>query len=239
MERVAFLLEASGERVGCLLNPASLVVRRQAGLKPARSIGGPVSGGGLAEDPLLFVGGGCTELVLELLFDVSIGGSTIRATDVRELTRPLCQLAERSELVDGRLRAPRVRFVWGKAWDVPGVVAAFAERLEHFTAGGVPRRSWLSLRLVRSDEPTTPGAVTSTPFISEANGPSSPVVHEVIGGGRSPDGSERGGSQRLDELAQRYYGDASLWRLIARENDLDDPFGLKGGAVLRIPPRGE
>lgn len=243
MERVAFLLESSGERIGCLLNPTSLVVRRTAGLKPARSIGGPVSGGLFQDDPLLFVGGGTTELTLELLFDVSIAGSTVEASDVRELTRPLSQLAERSELALGELRAPQIRFVWGKAWNVPSVVVAVAEKLEHFSSDGVPRRSWMSLRLWRTAEPAiAQGSPASAPS-SLAPSPGRPaapssVMHEVIGGGPGADGSERAGSQRLDELAQRYYGDASLWRLIAQENGVDDPFSIKGGAVLRIPPKG-
>ncbi len=39
MERVAFLIEETGERIGCLLNPDSLVIRRSAGVQPRRSAG--------------------------------------------------------------------------------------------------------------------------------------------------------------------------------------------------------
>ena len=35
MERVAFLIEETGERIACLLNPESLVVRRIAGASAA------------------------------------------------------------------------------------------------------------------------------------------------------------------------------------------------------------
>lgn len=34
MERVAFLIEPTGERLGCLLNPESVILRRAAGLQP-------------------------------------------------------------------------------------------------------------------------------------------------------------------------------------------------------------
>jgi hypothetical protein len=43
---------------------------------------------------------------------------------------------------------------------------------------------------------------------------------------------------RLDDLADRHFGDARLWRLIAWYNDVADPFRLATGQVLRIPPGG-
>ncbi len=152
MERVAFLIEASNQRIGCLLNPENLVMQRQAGVRSRRSASGQVAGPGSGEDPLLFTGGGRTQFDLDLLFDVDLSGSTIRAKDVRELTRPLQQLAENSVQNQNPRRLPLVRFVWGKTWNIPGYVTAVVERLEAFTPDGVPQRSWLRLRFVRADE---------------------------------------------------------------------------------------
>ncbi len=126
MERVAFLLEPSGERIGALLNPETLVMRRAAGLRPRRALGGAVAGGGPLDDPLLFTGGGTTELLLELLFDVSLLGSSIQTEDVRDLTQPLWRLAENSIAEGGFGRPPRVRLVWGKRLNEPAVVASIA-----------------------------------------------------------------------------------------------------------------
>lgn len=225
MERVAFLLESTGERLRCLLNPQQLTIRRVAGVRPRAGVFA-----GAPDDLLLFTGGGTTELKLELLFDVTLPGSTIRSEDVRDLTQPLWRLAENGEVAEGFARPPRVRFVWGKAWNVPGVVASVAERLEHFTAGGTPRRSWLRIRLLRTVEP--PGA--APPARAELPLPSAGV--ELVGSGGAP--SEQGApGDRLDQLAQRYYGDPSLWRLIAAANEIDDPLHVPGGTVLRIPPR--
>jgi nucleoid-associated protein YgaU len=42
--------------------------------------------------------------------------------------------------------------------------------------------------------------------------------------------------ERLDEIAARYYGDPSLWRLIADFNGVADPGHLAPGSILRIPP---
>src|SRR5918992_121849 len=101
MERVAFLLEETGQRVGALLNPESVVVRRQAGVRRRRSVAGGLTGTALADDPLLFTGGGRTELELELLFDTSLVGSTMVSDDVQGLTRPLWELAENVTGPDG------------------------------------------------------------------------------------------------------------------------------------------
>jgi hypothetical protein len=241
MDRVAFLIEPEGTRLGALLNPETLVVRRTAGLRPRRALGGSLTGVGLADDPLLFTGGGSTELRLELLFDVALAGSTVTTEDVRDLTRPLWQLAENAHPEDGYGRPPLVRFVWGKSWNIPGVVAAVAERLEHFTATGAPRRSWLSLRLLRVEEDTAQDL--EAPRVSEsamgtqveqavaALPPEAFDAHEVIGGGPEP-----GQGQRLDEIAWERYRDPSLWRLIASVNGIDDPMRLESGRVLRLPP---
>ena len=152
MERIAFLLEETGERIDCLLNPESFIVRRVAGVQPRRSIGGPLTGAALTDDPLLYTGGGRTELTLDLLFDVSLATSPTPIEDVRMMTQPLWNLAEnRTDDTSGK--PTLVRFIWGKAWNVPAVVAAVAERYEYFTLEGIPQRSWLRLRLVRVSEP--------------------------------------------------------------------------------------
>lgn len=163
MERIAFLLEETGERIDCLLNPESFVVRRVAGVQPRRSIGGPLTGAALTDDPLLYTGGGRTELTLDLLFDISLATGPTPLTDVRMLTQPLWNLAE-NRTDDNSGKPTLVRFIWGKAWNVPAVVAAVAERYEYFTPEGIPQRSWLRLRLVRVSEP----GAEETPFEDES-----------------------------------------------------------------------
>ena len=126
MERVAFLVEATGERIGCLLNPETVVVRRSAGLRARRTAGGLLTGARLSDDPLVSTGGGRTELELELLFDVTLGGSTVTTDNVQDLTRPLWSLSENAESSDAFGAVRPVRFVWGKTWNIPVVVAATA-----------------------------------------------------------------------------------------------------------------
>jgi hypothetical protein len=143
MERVAFLIEETGERIVCLLNPESVVVRRTAGVRPRRSIGGSLAGSELADDALLFTGGGTTEMFFNLLFDVSLSETKTEVKDVRDLTSPLWKLAENSGESKTYGEPPRVRFVWGKSWNVSGVVAAVSERFDYFDMAGVPRSNRL------------------------------------------------------------------------------------------------
>ena len=244
MERVAFLIEETNERISCLLNPETLVLRRLAGVRPRRSVSGGLTGIGLADDPLLFTGGGQTELELELLFDVTIAGSSTTTSDVRDLTGPLWNLAENAGREDGYGRLQPVRFVWGK-WNMPGVVVAVAERLDYFTSEGVPRRSWLRMRFRRVIEQrdrlgaNQPGASADqardmAAEMEEAVSSGGALVrtHEITGGSSDPDDIP---GERLEEIAERTYGDASLWRMLALFNNIADPLSIPAGMVLRIP----
>lgn len=235
MERIAFIVESTSERIGALLNPDALVVRRQAGVRPRQSAGGQLAGAGLADDPLLYTGGGRLELDLQLLFDVEL--ADLATEDVRELTAPLWQLAENSGQPSDSSRGPQiVRFVWGKSWNVRGVVSAVAERLERFTAAGMAQRSWLSLRLLRvaetaaTSEPTVPTVPPLAQLDAAAQtAPGVPAAHQVIGGGGDV-------GESLYDLAYTYYGNPGMWRLIASFNGITDPLRVAPGTLLRIPP---
>jgi hypothetical protein len=239
MERVAFIVEETGDRIDCLLNPDTVVVRRQAGLRRRRTAGGIATGTNLADDPLMATGGGRTELELELLFDVTISPTEPPIENVQDLTRPLWALAENTAR-DGEFGAPPlVRFVWGKTWNVPTLVVSVAERFERFTITGVPERSWVHLRLSRVAEPATPRVEAAPPAEGEA-APSSAMTlpdipedqltfHEVTGGDDQP-------GERLDEIATRYYGEPGLWRVIAVYNGIADPLQVPPPRILRIPP---
>jgi hypothetical protein len=220
-----------------MLNPETLVMRRTAGIRPRRSVSGPLTGTGLADDPLLYTGGGRTILELDLLFDVELPDARSAVADVRELTTPLWQLAENTQQEQrsgSKYGGPaQVRFLWGKAWNVPAVVLSVAERYERFTRLGQAQRSWMRLRLLRVNE-TTPQPRPPTSF----------RLADVPASSRTPDETwgvhERVQGERLDEVAERVYGDPSLWRLIAAANDLDDPAdgaSFAGDGLLRLPPK--
>jgi hypothetical protein len=251
MERVAFLIEKTGERVSCLLNPENVVMRRTAGVARHGVATGVITGVALSDDPLIATGGGVTEIELDLLFDVDIARdlmsvqardeSTVAGElasanlDVRELTRPIWDLAENADAPDGYGAPPVTRLIWGKSWNFPGVVIAVSERLQRFTTEGIPQRSWLRLRMRRVlddaarlpvKKPTTP--LFEAPLPGEVAGSSSPPTMEV-----SVDTSGLP-SPRLDEIAYQLRGDPSAWRDIAAANGIDDPLDLHEGIVIRL-----
>ena len=249
MERACFLLEETGQRLSCLLNPDSLVVRRVAGVRTRRSIGGRLTGAGLSDDPVLFTGGGTTHLELDLLFDTQLDGSSVVTTDVQDLTRPLWELAENVASVDGAARLRTVRLVWGKSWNVPAVVVAVAERFERFDPSGSPQRSWLRLRLLRVATSAATSATVAQPAAGFAVPPDGSVpedqeiIHEVQGGTTTADHEGADGQplappvgERLDLIAARYYGEPSLWRVLAAYNGIADPTRIPPPSTIRIPP---
>lgn len=245
MERVAFLIKPEDIRISCLLNPETIVMKRNAGVTPRQSIGGPVCGADMADAPLLFTGGGHTWLDMELLFDVNLPGSTRTALDVRDLSGPFFQMAENRSEETGYAGPPVVRMVWGKSWNIAGVITHVAEKLECFNASGVPSRSWMKLRLRRVMEEESEEADSS--FDWAAASETSMKLIELLEqysspgrGGESDPVTERSDTclftERLDLLARKYYGDPALWRFIAVFNHITDPFEPPGNVVIRIPP---
>lgn len=235
MEKAVLLINHSGTHLRCLLNPEQLTFKRDAGIGSRQSLGGPLAGTDLSDDPLLYQGGGHTEFTLDLLFDTSLvpqNQETAPVADVRELTAALWNLAENSA-PDARYgRPPTVSFLWGTRWNQRAVVAAVSERLEQFTREGNPRRSWLRLRLLRvgrqeSPEPDQPTA----PPVTDDEARQRLARSEMVS--RDPVGGNQGG-ERLDQIAAEHFGHAGYWPLLADINGLDDPLNPEGGP-LRVP----
>ncbi|WP_064741884.1 CIS tube protein [Hamadaea tsunoensis] len=229
MERVAFLIEETGERVDCLLNPETVQVTRVAGVRARAS-----TGAGLADDPLVFTGGGRTELVLDLLFDLDFVEQQVRPTDVRALTRPLWMLSENSAVENGWVRPPKFSLFWGKAWQVSGIIVAMAERFDAFTLDGTPRRSWLRLKMVRVAEDAAAAQKGFEEELAEAGTPAAAPGSAVIATG---DGAAETGYSgvRFDLLAHDALGSPLRWRLLAEHNRIANPFEIPPGTPLAVP----
>ena len=52
------MIEKTGANISCLLNPESLVQRRQAGITTLSGATGQITGSGLSDDPIVATGGG-------------------------------------------------------------------------------------------------------------------------------------------------------------------------------------
>jgi hypothetical protein len=253
MERAVFVMESDNSHLPCLLNPEGVTIQREAGVRMRTLSSGPIVADGSSHDPLLYTDGGRTELTLDLVFDVSlVSGITQSATpdtvpapaveDVRDLTRPLLELAESST------RNPEnyvtfARFIWGKAWNLRGLVLAIAERLECFTDAGVPQRSWLRMRFVVVPEDAEQSADTGANAglklpvtLDEVKkiDPDEVLSHFTLSDAVTSSGDPS--SERMDEIAYHHYGDPTLWRLIAAFNRIDDPLADHSGRLLQVPP---
>ena len=88
----------------------------------------------------------------------------------------------------------------------------------------------MRMRMLRVDDDTS---AEPAPLIDAT--PDETQVHEIA----PSDVEEAPPIMHIDELAYRYYGDPSLWKEIARINNVDDPLRLPSGALLRMPPRDE
>ena len=238
MERVTFLIEGTHARLTCLVNPEDredgLTIQRSSGATREQS--SSLTGSNLSDDRVVSRGRGDTRLSLKLLFDVALPGSTIRTNDVRDLTRPFWDLTEYRGQSPQALELRRVRLFWGKGWEIPAVVESVAERYERFAANGLPQRSWLTLGLMRVDdplpspEPPSLHPATQMPTVEQLAAASNPSwgAHEKLGNGVQ--------GEHLWQLASRYYGDPRLWRLIALANDVANPLRIQAGKLLKIPP---
>jgi hypothetical protein len=246
MERVAFLVEPGGERIACMLNPESLVMRRWTGVRPMRPVGALAAGNTIGDDPLLQTGGGTTEVVVDLLFDVSLAEGPAPLNDVRDLTRPLWQLSENARPSQPGARV--VRFVWGKTWNVRVVIAAIAERVESFDGDGAPGRSWLRMRMLRIDDPApreqaassiAPQALAGaeTQMLQIPPLPESAPGLDAVPGEESVLGDDAP-PVRFDNIAWESYGDCSVFKDIAEYNGIEDPFRLER-FVLELPSLAE
>jgi hypothetical protein len=241
LERAVFVIEPSGERVSCMLNPNQLVFRRSTGFVARRSLAGAFSAVHATDDELLFTGGAVTELLVDLVFDVTLPGSSNTTQDVSELTRPLWTLAEAATFDTGYRQPSFARFIWGKAWNFLAVVAEAAQRFEHFATDGTPRRCWLRLRLVRVPEIETADGAGVVPVDGDGAVPELP--DDGTGAAAAPEpadptaapASDDPPTQRLDVVAFQNGLDPADWRDIALANDVVDPLNVPWGQALHLP----
>ncbi len=239
MERIVFLLR-DGTRLSCMLNPESILARRQAGIARRASGVESITGRNLTDDPLLYTGGGVTEYILELLFDLAVAGSTVNTSDIRELTGPLWRLSENSVSSDGEPRLPVVRLIWGKTWNVAGVVAQIAERLEAFGPSGAPRRSLITMQFLRvndDDDQPRPAPALSSGELAAIDQLRWDTVRGASAQARDSVVSDRIVRGRADVIASSLYRTESLWRLVLAPNGISEPFQDLTGQPLTLLPR--
>jgi LysM repeat protein len=208
----AYLDTETGDRLPCLFNPATLTValanRWQGDETPGKS----------APD-LYFAGTTSGSFDTELVFDTTDTGKP-----VTDYTSKLVHVMRIDPSLPGhdasrnRGRPPWIRFHWGDLHSFKSVVERLQLSFTYFGADGTPLRARASITLRQyEDDPTW------APQNPTSGTPNPHRVHVVRAG------------DTLDRLAARYYGDPTIWRLIAEHNAVEDPFRLAPGLLLRIP----
>ncbi|GAA2756220.1 LysM peptidoglycan-binding domain-containing protein [Actinopolymorpha rutila] len=166
---------------------------------------------GLSSPIIQFVNGNAQVLTMDLLFDTYTDGG---GADVTATTRPFLDMVA----IDGDLHAPPpVEFRWG-SFAFRAVVSKITQKLTMFRSDGIPVRATLS--------------VTFKQYKTIAEQLEDPRRN-------SADKTKRRVFEAHDSiwlLAAREYGEVRYWRLIAKENDIDDPRRIEAGRVLVLPP---
>ncbi len=205
---------ATIKRVRLQFNPNKLALTKSTEWrrKPARS----ASESAMPE----FVGSGPRSLSLEVFLDATSKHDDSVEKKVEDLM-VACVPSPKS-LKKKKPASPWVRFEWGTARTTSfnGVLTNFSVDYSLFDVDGKPLRATCSLAIEEAtvDEPgqnPTSGAENAR------------RTHRVVAG------------DTLPQLAWQEYGDATVWRIIAEANGIDDPMVLRPGSELLVPEETE
>ncbi len=196
------------KKVVCHFNPDELEITKQIDWVEKSDIGGNAS-------ELVFGGGKAQNLTIPLLFDTTATGQ-----DVRNEYKVLFEMA----LIDSSKKNPKTgqsepsmcMFQWGRFLSFTAVIETITQKFIMFKSDGTPLRAKVSVTFKQVN--VTPGPQNPT---SRSEARKIWVVEE---------------GQRLDWIAHQEYGSSIHWRHIAETNNLDNPFGLQTGQVLKLTP---
>jgi hypothetical protein len=162
---------------------------------------------GLGGPLLQFGRGNARTLTMQLFFDTYEG-----QTDVRAYTSQIMHLLD----IDSELHAPPVcKFSWG-AFVFICVLEQANQRFTLFLSNGIPVRATIDVTFKEFwDRREQGGRLQSVDFDK---------THVVKLG------------EQLFHIANHYFGNPAMWRLIAEHNRIDDPLGeITPGTPLIIP----
>jgi hypothetical protein len=189
-------------------NPDRITIR-----KTSRWTTTPVPAAASAPNPS-FGGAEARTMSLTLTLDAPSSGRDVAAD--AELLQSWCNPTSESRAA-GTPQPPLLELDWTS----PALFQAYLTSVEVgyvlFDRDGAPLRA------------TAAVAMTESPASAQAQNPTSggPAGHRdhVLESGDS-----------LQSLAYRVYGDAALWRGLARFNRVDDPMALRPGVRVELPP---
>jgi hypothetical protein len=167
---------------------------------------GEVAVPGLPASLIQFGKGNSSTLTMQLFFD-----TYEKRTDVRAHTGKIVGLLD----IDSELHAPPVLvFSWGHL-NFVCVLERAEQNFDLFLSDGTPVRGTVDVTFKEYFDGRKHGA-----NLQSANFAKKYVVKR---------------RDTLSAISGKYYDDPGLWRHIAEENGIDDPFSIEPGQVLVIP----
>jgi hypothetical protein len=212
VQRAELSIEGSGV-LRCLFNPAEYTLRKRNAYAAPNQPGASVPA-------VQYAGGRPAEMTVELLFDVTLSSPPIDSilTDTDRLFHAM-EPARSGQ-------PPLVTFKWGATESFAARLADLEVQYVLFNEDGSPVRAWARLTLVQAKP-------SPERFNPNASQPGQNPTTRAAGAGES--WVVRLGDS-LPSIAYASYGDQTAWRPIARANRIDDPFRLRTGTILTIPP---
>jgi nucleoid-associated protein YgaU len=158
-------------------------------------------------------------LKVQLFFDTYESGEDVR----KKYTNAIWQLAmvnkDKQDPKTKKSQPPKCEFRWGSMWSFKAVLADVTQKFTLFLPDGTPVRATLDVTFRQTEDeglfpkqnPTSGGMPGHRTRIVKAG-------------------------ETLDWIASQEYGEAKHWRYIAEVNRIDNPFQMKPGTVLQLPP---
>jgi nucleoid-associated protein YgaU len=201
---------STGDKVYCMFNPHEYTVSKQNQWDEGKTKGKNTP-------KVKFAQGGAETLKLQLFFDTYAEG-----TDVRRHTDALWKMmrvtADKKNPRNNKSEPPHVAFRWGQ-FEFQAVITSLSQSFTLFDKDGLPLRTTVDVSFQQVEDSSDFGRQNPT-----SGGGAAVKTHIVQAG------------ERLDWIAAQAYGDASLWRLIARANHITHPLRLRQGQQLIVPP---
>lgn len=202
----------TNDSIECLFNPKEYTFTKSNNWSQSKTKGKNVP-------KLEFNGGNPTDLKVQLFFDTYESGEDVR----KKYTNAIWQLAmvnkDKQDPKTKKSQPPKCEFRWGSMWSFKAVLADITQKFTLFLPDGTPVRATLDVTFRQTEDeglfpkqnPTSGGMPGHRTRIVKAG-------------------------ETLDWIAAQEYGEAKHWRYIAEVNRIDNPFQMKPGTVLQLPP---
>ena len=202
----------TNDSIECLFNPKEYTFTKSNNWSQSKTKGKNVP-------KLEFNGGNPTDLKVQLFFDTYESGEDVR----KKYTNAIWQLAmvnkDKQDPKTKKSQPPKCEFRWGSMWSFKAVLADVTQKFTLFLPDGTPVRATLDVTFRQTEDeglfpkqnPTSGGMPGHRTRIVKAG-------------------------ETLDWIAAQEYGEAKHWRYIAEVNRIDNPFQMKPGTVLQLPP---